>query len=255
MTTTNKSTKISVYAAIAIVIANMVGTGVFTSLGFQVLGINSIFALVMLWVVGGVIALTGALCYGELGAALPRSGGEYHLLSRIYHPSIGFLSGWLSATVGFAAPTALAAMALAQYTTNIFTGINTQILAALVVIILSVVHSFTIRTSSWFQVIVTLIKVVLIIFFIILGLTTDNHQTISLLPTNAGWSEMFSGVFAVSLVYVSFAYSGWNGSVYISSEISNPQRNIPLSLLAGTLIVMLLYVLLNSVFLYTAPIN
>src|SRR4051812_39849765 len=103
---------IGFYTAVSIVIANMIGTGVFTSIGFQVLGIHSVFALLFLWLVGGVVALCGALCYSELAAALPRSGGEYNYLSKIYHPAVGFLSGWVSMTVGFAAPVALSAMLL-----------------------------------------------------------------------------------------------------------------------------------------------
>src|SRR5687768_4686157 len=102
----------------------MVGTGVFTSLGFQVDGLPSGFAILMLWLIGGVAALCGALCYGELAAALPRSGGEYHLIGRTIHPAAGFLAGWLSATVGFAAPIALAAMALAKYAAGIFPALH-----------------------------------------------------------------------------------------------------------------------------------
>src|SRR5256712_6616674 len=106
--------------ACGIVIANIIGTGVFTSLGFQVADIHSGFALVMLWIVGGIAALCGALCYGELSAALPRSGGEYHFLSEIYHPAIGFMAGFISATVGFAAPIALAAMAFGKNFSGVF---------------------------------------------------------------------------------------------------------------------------------------
>ena len=107
--------KISGLTATNIVVANMIGTGVFTSLGFQVAAIRSDFALVFLWVLGGLAALCGALCYAELAAALPRSGGEYHFLSRIYHPSIGFIAGFVSATVGFAAPIAISALAFGEY--------------------------------------------------------------------------------------------------------------------------------------------
>ena len=107
----------------AVVVANMVGTGVFTSLGFQLLDIQSGFALLMLWAVGGLIAVCGAMTYAELGAALPRSGGEYNFLSRIYHPAAGFVSGWISSTIGFAGPTALAAMTFAAYMLSIFSRI------------------------------------------------------------------------------------------------------------------------------------
>src|ERR1041385_2005392 len=106
--------------ACSIVIANIIGTGIFTSLGFQLADIHSGFALIMLWVVGGIAAICGALCYGELSAALPRSGGEYHFLSQIYHPAIGFMAGFISATVGFAAPIALAAMAFGKYFQGVF---------------------------------------------------------------------------------------------------------------------------------------
>ena len=100
----------SPWTALAVVIANMIGTGVFTSLGFQLMTLESGFALIMLWVVGGIVAICGALSYAELGAALPRSGGEYNFLGQIYHPAAGFVSGWVSSTIGFSAPVALAAM-------------------------------------------------------------------------------------------------------------------------------------------------
>src|SRR3984885_13362593 len=106
---------VSGVTATAIVIADMVGIGVFTSLGFQVGDITSGFALLLLWIVGGAVALCGALCYAELATMLPRSSGEYNFLRRIYHPAFGFVAGWLSATVGFAAPIALAAMAFGVY--------------------------------------------------------------------------------------------------------------------------------------------
>src|SRR6202140_5927058 len=121
------------FTACGIVIANIIGTGVFTSLGFQVTDIHSGFALLMLWIVGGIAALCGALCYGELSAALPRSGGEYHFLSEIYHPAIGFLAGFVSATVGFAAPVALAAMAFGKYFTGVF-GMGSPPLLSFVVV-------------------------------------------------------------------------------------------------------------------------
>ena len=112
-----------------IVVADMIGTGIFTSLGFQVGGLPSGFAIMMLWAVGGLCALCGALSYAELGAALPRSGGEYHFLSTIYHPAVGFLAGWISATVGFAAPVALAAMAFGQYFAGVVPGAHPLVLS------------------------------------------------------------------------------------------------------------------------------
>ena len=135
--------KFSVTTAISVVIANMVGTGVFTSLGFQLLGIQSHFALIMLWFIGGLTALCGALTYAELGANLPRSGGEYNFLGRLYHPCAGFISGWISATVGFAAPVALAAMTFGAYLTAVFPDASQTYAAALLVVCLTIAHCFS----------------------------------------------------------------------------------------------------------------
>jgi basic amino acid/polyamine antiporter, APA family len=251
----DKFIKVGVTTATAIVIANMVGTGVFTSLGFQVMGIKSIFALLMLWVVGGVMALCGALSYSELGAAIPRSGGEYTYLSKIYHPAVGFLSGWVSAIVGFAAPIALAAMALGGYFCTVFPVIDKVWVGAIVVILITIVHSTNLLVGSRFQNIVTSIKVVLILVFIVCGFVLGEHQPITVLPVAGSWKEIGSAAFAISLIFVSYAYSGWNASAYIASEIENPQKNLPRSILTGTFIVMGLYVLLNFIFLYSVPIS
>ncbi|OON65303.1 APC family permease [Hymenobacter sp. CRA2] len=246
--------KIGFYTGVAIVVANMVGTGVFTSLGFQVLGIRSGFALLMLWLVGGIIALCGALCYGELAAALPRSGGEYHYLSRIYHPAVGFLSGWVSATVGFAAPTALAAIAMGRYAASVWPEVHANGLSLAVVVVITAVHLISSRAGSCFQVVVTFLKMALLALFIGAGLLAE-PQPLSFAPTAADWQQLLTPSFAVSLIYVSYAYSGWNAAVYVASEVKQPQRNLPRILLTGTLLVALLYVVLNYVFLRTTPLD
>lgn len=245
---------ITLYTATSIVIANMIGTGVFTSLGFQVMGIKSVFALLMLWIIGGVAALCGALAYGELGAAMPRSGGEYNYLSKIYHPAVGFLSGWVSATVGFAAPIALAAMALGRYASTVSTVIPPVWLAAATVVILTLIHSSNLKAGSKFQDTFTTINILLIIIFIFSGFIFGQSQHIHLLPTTSAVKEIFSKEFAISLFFVSYSYSGWNAAAYLAGEINEPQKNLPRSLLRGTLLVALLYIVLNAVFLYTTPI-
>ncbi|MEO1654945.1 MAG: amino acid permease, partial [Bacteroidota bacterium] len=165
-----KKSKISLQTAMAIVIANMIGTGVFTSLGFQIGGgIDSVFVLLMLWIVGGIIALCGALSYGELAALMPRSGGEYHYLSEIYHPALGFMSGWTSMTVGFAAPVAAAAVALGTYTNSVFPNINPTFLAVVVVLMLTFIHAYDLKAGSIFQNISTNVKLGLVIFFVLSG--------------------------------------------------------------------------------------
>jgi APA family basic amino acid/polyamine antiporter len=246
---------ISLFTAICIVVANMIGTGVFTSLGFQAADIKSGFALLSLWLVGGIFALCGALSYGELGAAMPRSGGEFHYLSRIYHPIIGFLTGWVSVTVGFAAPIAAAAMAFGQYTSRVFPVLTPMVLAPLIVIIISLVHTKNLKLGSYFQDILTVLKILLIVVLILCGLFLAEPQALRFLPSSEDIPLIFSAPFAISLVYVTYSYSGWNASIYLASEIEEPEKNIPLSLFVGTFIVMVLYLLINFVFLYSTPIN
>src|SRR5205807_3222933 len=137
--------------ACSIVIANIIGTGIFTSLGFQLADIQSGFALLMLWVVGGIAALCGALCYGELSAALPRCGGEYHFLSQIYHPALGFLAVFVSATVGFAAPVALAAMAFGKYSVGGFGSGSPVLLSFVVVWVVAAFHLGSLQVGGAFQ--------------------------------------------------------------------------------------------------------
>src|SRR5881394_1563024 len=156
--------------ASSIVIANIIGTGIFTSLGFQLADIQAGFPLLMLWVIGGIAALCGALCYGELSAALPRSGGEYHFLSQIYHPALGFMAGFVSATVGFAAPIALAAMAFGTYLHGVLGFGSPVLLSFAVVWLVALFHLKNLQVGSAFQNSSTLIKLLLVAALIIAGL-------------------------------------------------------------------------------------
>ena len=251
----HRNGSLGVPTATAVVIAAMVGSGVFTTLGFQVAEIRSTFAIMMVWLVGGVVALCGAFTYGELGAALPRSGGEYHLLRRVYTPALGFLSGWVSATVGFAGPSALAAMALASYTATFIPGIPENHLAAGVVLGFSLIHASSLQAGTTFQNLLTVLKVCLILGFVGAAFTVDQVQGITLWP-QAGDVGLITGpAFAIALIFVSYAYTGWNAAIYVAGEIKQPSRTLPRSLLLGTLAVTALYALLNYVFLRTVPMD
>ncbi len=231
----------------------MIGTGVFTSLGFQVGDLPTGFAIMALWAVGGLCALCGALCYGELAAALPRSGGEYHFLSVIYHPAAGFLAGWISATVGFAAPVALAAMAFGKYLGAVLPGVPAVSLSLGVVWVITLILLGDLKVGSAFQNGATLLKIALIVTIVAAGFLLPQAQPISFLPAPGDLRLITSGPFAVSLVYVMYAYSGWNGSVYIVGEVRDPARNLPLSLGLGTAVVAVLYLALNAAFLRSTP--
>lgn len=246
---------VSTTTAAAIAIADMVGIGVFTSLGFQLLSIQSGFAILMLWIVGGAAALAGALSYAELAAAFPRSGGEYNFLSRIYHPALGFMAGWVSATVGFAAPVALAAMAFGEYFAGVVPGAPPLLLGLAVAWAVTLVHLSGVQHGARLQNVSTAIKVVLIAAFIIAGFWVPNPQPISFLPQQGDLSAILSAPFAVSLVFVMYSYSGWNAATYIAGDVKKPGETLPVAMLTATLTVVVLYVLLNAVFLYTTPIS
>lgn len=244
------------YAAASVVVANMIGTGVFTSLGFQLVDIRSTFVLLMLWVVGGVAAFCGAVSYAELGAAIPRSGGEYTFLSRIYHPGAGFVSGWISATIGFAAPTALAAITFGAYLSSVVPSLPETGLAVGLVVLLTGVHATTHRNSSALQSGFTTLKVLLIVAFCLTAVAlTPEPQSVRVVPAGGDSGLLFSGAFAVALIYVSYAYTGWNAATYLTSELDDPARSLPRILAGGTLLVMLLYVGLNFAFLWAAPME
>ncbi|HAS39136.1 MAG TPA: amino acid permease [Microscillaceae bacterium] len=262
----NQIRNVSFFTAIAIVVANMVGAGVFTSIGFQAAGFQGAlpkgatfapyFPILMLWLVGGIVALCGALSYGELAAMFPRSGGEYNYLSKIYHPAFGFLSGWVSATVGFSAPVALACMALGRYVSSVVPAVDGTVVAIGVLIVITSIHAYDIKAGSVFQRYSTAVKVILIVGFIIGGFfITPTPENITILPQDNDWTLVFGSAFAINLAFVSFSYSGWNASAYLSNEIVNPKRNVPRSLLMGTLVVTIAYILLNYVFLYTVPVG
>ena len=234
----------------------MIGAGVFTSLGFQLLDFSSGFVLLSLWVIGGVTALCGALCYAELGAALPRSGGEYNFLSRIYHPSAGFVAGCISATIGFAAPTALVALAFGAYLQAVFPWLSATWLAIGLILLLTLAHSTTHELSGQTQRWFTSLKILLILIFCIAGWWyAPQLQQPGFAPEPGDFERITSGAFAVALIYVNYAYTGWNAATYITSEIEDPKRSLSRVLMLGTVTVTALYLLLNASFLLLAPME
>jgi len=260
--------KYTLYTAIALVVANMVGTGVFTSLGFQVKSLSSGLAVILLWVLGGLMALAGALTYSEAVVLMPRCGGEYHFLSRMYNPAIGFLAGWISFLVGFAAPVAASAVAFASYFKNLLSpeiiergdhfisGLtSTKILALLVVVVFTAIHAVNKMAGARVQNIVTTINVSVIFFLIAAGLKYGGHSSVSFAFDSTALKNILNPAFAIAMFFVSYSYSGWNAAAYIADEVANLKRNVPLSLVAGAALVMTMYVLLNFVFLYTVPIS
>ena len=229
--------KITTLTGLALVVANMIGTGAFTSLGFQLKDLSNPTVVLMLWVLGGVIALSGAFSYAEIGTHITRSGGEYAFLTRLFHPLIGYLSGWISITVGFAAPIALSAMAFVAYFP--FFDLNPKWTSIAIVAIITFIHTRNLNVSSKFQNISTFFKVVLIIALIGIGVWLEPTFNNSGFLTNSDYSNLISPAFAVALIYVSYSYSGWNAAAYITEEFKNPKKSLPIALIGGTLLVTL----------------
>jgi APA family basic amino acid/polyamine antiporter len=263
---------VSTWPAAALVISNMIGIGIFTSLGYQIAAFNrpdgssqltgSIFPIMMLWLVGGGLALCGALCYAELATALPRSGGEYTFLSRIYHPAVGFCTGLCSTTIGFAAPTAVSALFFGKYFCRAFPQLagmvpnNTEhLLAFVLVLAATLAHLRSIRFSGVFQALTTATTILLILAFVFFGFSRAPAQPVAFLPRGGDWALLFSGAFGSSLIWVMYSYSGWNAASYIVGEIKDPSRSLPRALILGTTFVILLYSAITAVFLYTTPLG
>ena len=237
--------------ASAIVVANMIGTGVFTSLGFQLPAVQNTWSIMLLWGLGGLLALAGAFAYAELGTHYKVSGGDYIYLSRTFHPLLGYLSAWAGLTVGFSAPVALAAMAFTRYLAP-GTTLDHPVFGAAVILLIGISHSFTLRHSARLQNLSTLVKILFILFLIVIGFVGPPIAP-SAIQLNALWrSEILTSGFAVSMVYVAFAYTGWNAAAYVVDEIEQPHRNLPRALVLSTLFVAVIYVLFQIVLLRNA---
>ncbi|MGQ0636609.1 MAG: APC family permease [Planctomycetaceae bacterium] len=237
-----------------LIVANMIGVGVFTTTGLMAKELPSPGAILAAWLAGGVAALCGALSYAELGAALPRNGGEYRLLSHIYHPAVGFIAAFISQIVGFAAPLALFAMVFGQYLEALVPRIPAAPAGLALIALLALLHSVHVGAGHRFHDASTLGKVALILLFIFAGIARGDASRLASASQQATAALIVSPAFAVQLVYVSFSYSGWNAAAYLAAEFRRPGRDLPISLIAGTLLVVFLYLGLNAAFLVAAPL-
>ncbi len=248
-----------------IVIANMIGVGIFTTSGLLMGDLNNPLIMIALWIIGGLIALCGALSYGELGAAMPQAGGEYIFLSKLYHPMFGFLSGWISFIVGFSAPIAASSIGFSEYLTRATPQLLSlgdtlgvanpllikKLISILVIVVFTVIHLRGTEFGSKVQNYLTILKIGLIVGLIVIGISFGKGEVEHFIQGSTftfdfgGWK-----VIGLSLMWIMFAYSGWNAATYIGSEVENPIKNLPRSLLLGSGIVTLLYLGLNIFYIY-----
>jgi APA family basic amino acid/polyamine antiporter len=260
--------KLGLFPLTNIVIANMIGAGIFTTSGLLMGDLHDPAVMLALWLLGGLVALCGALSYGELGAAIPRAGGEYAFLSRLYHPVLGFLSGWVSFFVGFSAPIAASAIGFSEYLTRAFPGLlrpgllpgpheaanMKRVYALLIIAAFTLLHTRGLKAGTRVQNALTGLKVLLIVGLVGAGFVAGRGSFDHFAAT-APFRFDFAGAktIGLSLMWIMFAYSGWNASAYIGSEVRDPRRNLPRSLLLGTGIVTLLYAALNLFYIYAVP--
>lgn len=250
--------QISLTTATAIVVANMIGSGIFVTTGIVAANVPGPGWVLLCWIIGGVIAISGALCYAELSTRMPEVGGEYVYLKKIYHPALGFLTGWTSLIVGFSAPIASAALAFAEY---IFAGIDIPLseniivpkktMAVGIILIFTLIHYLGVRLGSRVQNVLTAVKIVIVLGLASAGLFIGaGAGSIMAFKTDVPFNAVS---FGTAVMLVMFAYSGWNASSYIAGELKNPKKNLPVSLLGGTIIVILLYLAINLFILHALP--
>ncbi len=249
-----------------IVIANMVGAGIFTTSGLLMRDLGRPLLMIGLWALGGLFALFGALAYGEIGAAIPRAGGEYAFLSRLFHPILGFLSGWVSFFVGFSAPIAASAIGFSEYITRAFPGllsvfpggagpgVGKKTLAVLAIAVFTFIHTRGLELGSRVQNGLTVLKVVLIVGLVAAGFLSGRGsfghfvEGAPFVLDFGGWKSI-----GLALMWIMFAFSGWNASAYVGAEVRSPKSDLPKSLLLGTGAVVLLYIALNVFYVYAVP--
>jgi len=246
---------IGVRSAAALVAANMIGAGVFTTSGYALADLGSPVLVLIAWAVGGGVALCGALSYAGLAARIPGNGGEYLFLSRAVHPLVGFLAGWISLLAGFTAPIAVAAHGLEAYAQGSFgLDLPNGFLGAGAIILAGITHGIARAPGLRVQDAAVAVKLIAIIAFIVVGAvvlgTTDADHSPALPSTPLSISA-----FGVTLVWISFAYSGWNAAVYVAGELEDPARTLPRALVVATLGVSAIYIALNAVFLFSAPFD
>ena len=243
---------ISLFSAVNLVAASMIGAGVYTTSGFTLGDLGSPYLVVAAWIVGGVIAICGAICYGALANRFTASGGEYLFLSRAVHPAAGYIAGFVSILAGFTGATAFAATAFESYMPKwgILAELPVGTIASIAIVVGALLHGIHAKLGTPVQDIMVVSKFVLLFIFFCVAATSYPESWDGL---NKAATKPFSlSAFAVSLMWISLSYSGFNAAVYVASEVREPQINVARSLLIATVLVTVLYVMLNTVFVFAS---
>lgn len=263
------------FSATALVISNMVGTGIFATPGLMAGDLGSAWWILICWAAGALFAFAGALSYSELGVNFPSSGGEYVYLTHAYGPEWGFMTGWVSFFAGFSASIATAALAFSNYLGYFFPSLresNTSLIlgsgefslrlgpgeavASALIAVFTILNCFGVGRTAKVQNVLTSTKLVVMIGFVVLafliGAGSWSHFSEHAIRTS---SVSLPAQFFISLLFVMFGYSGWNAATYIAEEVVRPERTLPAALAAGCAIVAALYLALNVVYIYATPLE
>lgn len=238
--------RLGLWSGVGLVVANMVGTGVFLSTGFMAQDLGP-GAVLLAWLVGSGVALCGTQAYAALATLVPRSGGEYRFLSDLLHPFLGYLAGWVTLLVGFSAPVAVNALAAAAFTGTLVPVAHEKLLAGAYVLALTALHARTLRVSRLTQDSLVLLKAALVLGFALLGLLGGRNAWPDWTPPNVH-AGLPLQPFATSLFFIAFAFSGWNAAAYSAEEFDDPKRTVPRAMMIGCLLVAAFYLLVNWVF-------
>jgi len=241
-----KDRRLGVFSGMGMVIANMIGAGVFLSTGYMAQTLSP-KQILLGWVVGALLALAGARAYATISQSVPESGGEYKFLSRLVHPALGYLAGWASLLLGFSAPIAIDAIAAGAFANTLAPWIDPKIFGSCAIVLLTCVHAIGFRFSVTAQNALVLVKILLVAGFIVIGLALGSNSWPEWQPPNP--SNGFPlGPFMQNLLFITFAFSGWNAAVYAASEFRRPRRDVARAMLLGCALVGLLYLVVNWVF-------
>ena len=245
------------FALTSLVVASMIGAGVFTTSGFALAELGTPDRVMLVWLLGGVIALLGALSYGLIAREVIESGGEYVYLARNVHPLAGFVAGWVSMLAGFSGAIAFAATAFEAYLlpADGSAVVPGNVVAIGLVTLAAVLHGFVPRWAVATQTLVVTMKLGALLIFMAIAVWLNGGIPAQAFPTTSTTLPVSITAIAASLVWVFLSYSGFNAAVYLAEEARDPGRDVPQAMLWGTLIVTLVYLGINAVFVYTAPSN
>lgn len=267
--------QLGVVSATALVISSMIGMGIFGTTGFLAGQLGTPSLVLGIWAVGALCAFAGAMCYSELGVNFPSSGGEYVYLTRAFGPTWGFMTGWVSFFAGFSAPIAGAALAFSEYAGHVCTACadahphvlagsgdwtlqfgKPQMIACAVVFLCTVLNVTGVQRAARAQNVLTAAKVLILVAFIALGFAIGHGswQNFSMHAQRTVATPIWQQFF-LSLFWIYVGYSGWNAATYVAEELKNPARTLPLALAIGTGLVAVLYLLMNVIFIYAAPLE